>query len=153
MPCLYSLYLSLLPYSNLFAKVNNLHEITKSKRSLAMNQSQIATSCQEARVKSMFPKPTLSIYPVSRNRNAGHIFDVFRCLLSTYQFGVFGNHFEYNYCSNILETIERDNVRLIIPSILFPIHQCDLASACSLSLRLSMNISQYIHKAKNKSIL
>ena len=41
------------------------------------------------------------------------IFDALRCLLSAYQFGVFVDHFEYNYRSSISEAIKGDNVELI----------------------------------------
>ncbi len=49
---------------------------------------------------------------IFRSGNAGHVFDAFRSLLSAYQFGLFGNHFEYNYRSGISETIEGDNAGL-----------------------------------------
>ena len=50
---------------------------------------------------------------VFRSGNVGHVFDAIRCLLSTYQLALFGNHFEYNYRSGISKTIEGDIVELI----------------------------------------
>jgi hypothetical protein len=51
--------------------------------------------------------------PIFRRGNVGHVFDAIQCLLSTYQFGLFGNHFEYNYRSSISKTIEGDNGELM----------------------------------------
>ena len=50
---------------------------------------------------------------VFQSGNDRHVFDDFRCLLSTCQLALFGNHFEYNYRSGISETIEGDNGELI----------------------------------------
>ena len=56
---------------------------------------------------------------ISRSGNAGHVFDVFQHLLSTYQLTLFGCHFEYNYRSSIPDTIEGDNVELIESELVF----------------------------------
>ena len=51
--------------------------------------------------------------PAFRSGNAGHVFDAIRCLLSTYQLTLFGNHTEHNYRSGISKTIEGDNDELM----------------------------------------
>ena len=51
--------------------------------------------------------------PIFRRGNVGHVFDAIRSLLSAYQFGLFGKHFEHNYRSGISKTIEGDNVGLM----------------------------------------